>query len=199
MAVPKSMFRAYDRVEANARLTGAAGVILLVLLAAEGFTVLSIGRLLPWHYFFGLVLIPPVVLKLGSTGTRFLRYYAGAPDYRRAGPPALLLRLLGPLVILLTLAVLASGVELWAFGLRFGSIWITAHKATFVLWFLVMSVHVLAYLERAPALALRDLTRPLPGAGRRRSLLGASLLLGVVLALALMFGHPSPFSWLGGG
>ncbi len=44
--------------------------------------------LLVAHMFIGLVLIPPVLLKLGSTGYRFARYYTGAPAYRAKGPRA---------------------------------------------------------------------------------------------------------------
>ena len=78
-------------VEANGRLTAMTGIALLVLLAAEGITILRIHRLLPAHFFIGLLLIPPVVLKMTSTGYRFVRYYMGDPDYRRAGPPPPLL------------------------------------------------------------------------------------------------------------
>ncbi|MBO0837509.1 MAG: hypothetical protein J2P28_18650 [Actinobacteria bacterium] len=173
-------------VEGNARLTGLAAVVLLVLLAAEGFTVLRIGRLLSPHIFIGILLVPLVVLKLGSTGYRFVRYYTGDSDYRRAGPPSPLLRLVGPVVVLSTVVLFASGIELWLFGARFGLLWVTAHKLGFVVWFCAMTVHVLGHLERAPRLALRDL-RPssrLRGAVSRRSALGAALLLGVVLALA---------------
>ena len=49
--------------------------------------------------FVGLLLIPPVVLKLASTGYRFVRYYAGARAYREKGPPPLPLRLLAPVLV----------------------------------------------------------------------------------------------------
>jgi purine-cytosine permease-like protein len=54
-------------VAGNARLTGGAAVALLVLLAAEGATIPFIGRLIGPHAFIGMLLIPPVLLKLGST------------------------------------------------------------------------------------------------------------------------------------
>src|SRR6516162_11181634 len=82
-------------VEANARLTGSTAAVLLVLLAAEGVTVLSVHSLLTPHVFIGMLLVPPVLLKVGSTGWRFVRYYRGSGAYRRKGPPPLLLRLLG--------------------------------------------------------------------------------------------------------
>jgi hypothetical protein len=54
-------------------LTAATAAVLLVLLATEGVTVLSIRKLLSVHVLVGMVLVPPVVLKLGSTGYRFVR------------------------------------------------------------------------------------------------------------------------------
>lgn len=182
------------RVEANARLTGTNAMVLLVLLAAEGLTILSIHRLLPAHEFVGLLLIPPVLLKMATTGRRFAAYYLGERHYRAAGPPPLLLRLAGPLVVILTVLVFATGVELWLFGTRYGSIWLTAHKATFVLWFGVMAIHVVGHLERAPVLALRDLiNRPaLRGRAGRQAWIAASLLFGLALACGSLAFH-SPF------
>src|SRR5579864_4064812 len=101
-----------EGVEANARLTGSTAAILLVLLAAEGVTLLRVHSLLTPHVFIGMLLVPPVVLKIGSTGWRFVRYYRGSAAYRRKGPPPLLLRLLGPVVVVLTLIVFASGIAL---------------------------------------------------------------------------------------
>ena len=60
--------------EGNERLTAMTGAVLLLLLAAEGFTILSIGRLLTLHFFLGMLLIGPVLLKIGSVCYRFVRY-----------------------------------------------------------------------------------------------------------------------------
>src|SRR5437763_14360695 len=57
-------------VEGNARLTASAAVALLVLLAIEGVTILFIRSLLPVHVFVGMMLIPPIALKLASVGWR---------------------------------------------------------------------------------------------------------------------------------
>ncbi|HKF76720.1 MAG TPA: hypothetical protein VKF59_11305 [Candidatus Dormibacteraeota bacterium] len=181
------------RVEGNRRLTGITAMVLLVLLAAEGLTVLGLRRHLPLHLFIGALLVPPALLKIGSVGLRFVRYYAGDPAFRAAGPPDLLMRLNGPLVVLSTLAVLATGLELWLFGLRFGAVWITAHMVSFLVWMAVSAVHVLAHLERAQRLAASELlSDDVPGGVTRRSLLGASLLLGLVLALVTV-AWPGPF------
>jgi hypothetical protein len=181
-------------VEANARLTATTGVILLLLLAAEGVTILSIRSLLPEHFFIGFLLIPPVLLKIGSTGYRFARYYTGDQRYRRAGPPALPLRLLGPVMVLSTIALFASGVEVWWFGFRFGTYWLTLHKLSFVIWFGATSLHVLGHLERTPRLVWKDLFGADRASGRitRGSLVMAALLLGLVLAVATA-GFSTPF------
>jgi hypothetical protein len=54
----------------NERLTAMTGAVLLVLLAAEGFTLLGVHRMLTLHFFLGMLLIGPVLLKIGSTGYR---------------------------------------------------------------------------------------------------------------------------------
>ena len=135
--------------EGNERLTALTGTVLLVLLAAEGVTILSVGRLLTPHFFIGMMLLGPVALKAGSTVYRFVRYYAGSAPYRRKGPPAPLLRLLGPLVIASTAGVFGSGVAL-AFAGPGNGPWLFLHKASFILWFAVMTVHVLNYAPRLP-------------------------------------------------
>ena len=173
-------------VAGNARLTGVNAVVLLILLAVEGVTILGIRRVLPQHLFFGILLIPPVLLKMGSTGYRFLRYYTGNHRYRAAGPPQILLRLVAPLVVLSTVALFATGVELWLFGRHFGAVWLRAHQLSFIMWFGAMTIHVLGYIVRAPTLALADYRASSSVTGReiRAYLVGGALLLGVMLAVA---------------
>src|SRR4051812_16706543 len=102
--------------EGNEILTSATAVVLTVLLMAEGVTILLIGDLLSAHMFIGMALIPPVLLKLGSTGYRFARHYTGARVYRAKGPPPLALRTLAPLLVLATITVFATGVILLVSG-----------------------------------------------------------------------------------
>ena len=183
-------------VQANARLIGYASIVLLIPLMAEVVTGVRIGLLA--HALIGFLLIPPLLLKLGSVGYRFLRYYTGELRYRQAGPPELVMRLLGPVLVLLTVVLFATGIELWLFGYRFGSRWATWHKASFVLWFLVVTVHVVAYSRRTGVLALADSRARLPGAPARRSLVIASLVLGAALLVA-MLPFNSPFMLPPGG
>ena len=180
-------------VAANERLTALTGVLLLVLLALMGITVLSVRRLLPEHFLLGFLLIPPVALKLASTGYRFGRYYTGDSHYRRAGPPELLMRLIAPIVVISTVAVFATGIELWLFGLRFGSIWVEAHKLSFAVWLPATAVHVLGHLNRTGQVATEEVSASdSGGAITRRSLVAASLIAGLVLAAASLT-YASPF------
>ncbi len=54
--------------EGNERLTAATAAVLLVLLGLEGLTLLALGQLRTPHIFIGLLVIPPLLLKLASTG-----------------------------------------------------------------------------------------------------------------------------------
>jgi hypothetical protein len=171
--------------EGNRRLTAATAAVLLALLAAEGVTLLAIRPLVSAHVFIGMLLLPPVALKLASTGYRFARYYTGHGAYVADGPPHPLLRLLGPVVVLSTAALFASGVALIVLGPEGGAV-LGLHKASFVVWFAAMAAHVLAHALRVPRLASADWRRhdALPGSSLRRWLLAGSLVTGLVLAVA---------------
>src|ERR1700749_2329131 len=133
--------------EGNEILTSAAAVVLVGLLAAEGITIVHMRGLLSAHMFIGLVLIPPVLLKLGSTGYRMVSYYTGSRAYRLKGAPRLPLRLMAPVLVASTLAVLASGVLLLAAGHKSGTI-LTIHKLSFSVFGVLLAVHLLAYAAR---------------------------------------------------
>jgi hypothetical protein len=171
-------------VEGNARLTAAAGAVLLVLLAAEGATIPWIRPLLSVHVFVGMLLLGPVALKLAVTGYRFARYYGGARDYVAKGPPAPLMRVIvAPVLVLSTLVLLGTGVALVAIGPGRGAI-LGLHKASFVVWFGATSIHVLVYVRRTVGHAFADWGRErLGGAGLRTALVVGAVAVGVVFAL----------------
>jgi hypothetical protein len=194
--------RGLDGADGNERLTAMTGAVLLVLLAAEGFTILSLRQLLTLHFFIGMLLLGPVALKAGSTMYRFIRYYAGSAPYRRKGPPAPLLRLLGPVIIASTAVVFGTGIALAVTGPAGRQPWLFLHKASFVIWVSAMTIHVLAYLPRLPRLiaseAAGETEGPAPrpgrgyggraaaalgGRGLRLALLVASLVAGLVIAM----------------
>jgi hypothetical protein len=176
-------------VEGNARLTGLTAAVLFLLFAAEGVTVLRVHELLTPHVVIGMVMVPVVIVKMGSTLWRFVRYYAGDPEYRRNGPPPVFLRLLGPFVVVLTVAVLATGIALLFVPTADRSQWLFLHKATFVLWLGAMALHVLAHLLETVNLTWNDLSRrtrrQVRGAGTRQWLLVSALVLGILLAIVV--------------
>jgi hypothetical protein len=168
----------------NERLTALVGLLLLVLLAIEGATIPFLRSLLTVHIFVGMLLLGPVVLKLGSTGYRAARYYGRSPEYVREGPPAPGMRFfVAPVLVFSTLMLFGTGVALIAFGNR-GPLSLL-HKASFIVWVAVMSIHVLVYAIRAGRRAVSELGRERVGGAMLRQVLilgalGAGLIAAVL-------------------
>ena len=179
----------YGGTAGNELLTSATAVVLTALLAVEGYTIVNMRGLVSLHMFIGLVLIPPVLLKLGSTGYRAVRYYTGSRPYRAKGPPLLPLRLMAPVLVASTIAVLVTGVLLLAAGHNSDTV-LTLHKASFIVFGVVFAVHFLAYVPRVVRSLRADWSaargEAVPGANLRSMLIAAALGGGAALALALL-------------
>jgi hypothetical protein len=183
-------------VDGNEQLTAMMGVILILLFAVLGVTILRIGQLIWLHLFLGLLLLGPVLLKMVSTGYRFARYYLRKALYVAKGPPVLALRAMGPLLVISTVVVFASGIVLMFDGPRGRATPLLIHKASFIVWLALFGLHLLAHVPglphtlRAVRLASGE-SSSLDGlgsagdAGRWVALLGA-LVGGVVLAVVLI-------------
>jgi hypothetical protein len=186
-ATPTLPAQRTDGPEGNERLTAITGAVLLILLIVECYTILRIGRLLTLHVFLGMLLLGPVTLKAASVIYRFARYYTKSEPYRRKGPPAPLLRLIGPVVVLLTACVFGSGIMLAVTGPSYGyggpSGWLVVHRISFIAWAFFIVIHVLAYVPRLPRLLAAEARGVALGRGTRLALLIASLLAGLVIAL----------------
>jgi hypothetical protein len=180
-----------EGADGNARLTGTVGLVLLVVLFLEGITVLQVRSLITLHIFLGLLLIPPTALKVASTSYRFVRYYSRSPSYVRHGPPPPLLRWTAPLLIVSTVAILATGVGLLDVAPERPGLLLTAHRVSFVLWFALMALHVLGHIKESLVLSRwdwwphADRARP-RGKGQRRGLVAVSVVAGIALAAALL-------------
>lgn len=184
----------------NARLTAWTGLVLLVLLAAEGVTLLDVRGLIGWHVVIGTLLIPPALLKTATTGWRIVLYYRGVAAYRAAGPPPMPLRVLGPVVVASTLAVLGSGVLVVLLGPESGRgrVWGTPfsalflHQASFAVWIAATTLHVLG--RAVPALNIitgRVTRRRVAGRLARMTVLVLASALAVWLAVVLYAAVPS--------
>jgi hypothetical protein len=161
--------------EGNARLTAATAAVLTVLLIAEGLTLFGVQQLLLPHFFIGLLLVPPVLLKLASTGWRMLSYYRHVDEYVRKGPPHAFLRMLvAPILVVATVVMFATGIAAAAVG--HGGLLVGLHKVSFVVWGISFGVHFLAHALKVPPLLGR--------VGRLRGyVVAASLVVGLVVAI----------------
>jgi hypothetical protein len=173
----------------NEILTSATALVLTVLLLVEGVTVIRMNGLVTVHMFIGMVLIPPILLKLASTGYRFARYYMGARPYREKGPPYLPLRLLAPVLVLTTVTLFGTGVWLMVSGHRDDTV-MFFHKLSFIVWGVLFVVHFLSYVPRVFRSLRSDWSasrrHAVPGSGLRGMLVAASVGGGLALALALL-------------
>lgn len=184
--------------DGNERLTAAVGVLLLLPILVELATILlGVHTFMSLHVFVGLALIPPVLLKLASTGWRFARYYTHGHEYVAQGPPQLAMRLLAPLLVAATVILFSSGV---AMGILHGHALQIArqlHGPTSVIWLMLIGVHVLVYLKRALTDSGEDLRsttrREVQGATWRSYALAAALILGLVAGAAAV---PAQHRWV---
>ncbi len=187
--------------DGNELLTNMVGAVLIVLLAVLGITIVRIGQLIWLHLFLGLLLMGPVALKMGSTGYRFTRYYSGDSAYRKKGPPEAFLRVIAPLIVVLTVIVFVTGLLLLFGGARSRDQYLELHKVSFIVWLVFTGIHVLAHLPsivRTLGWGTAHLERPgiaAGAAGRWISLAGA-LVGGLVLAIVLI---PDFHSWTAAG
>jgi hypothetical protein len=182
--------------DGNERLTAGVGLVLIVLMIVELATiVLGLHQFLSLHVFVGLMLIPLIVLKLGSTGWRFARYYTRSAAYLAKGAPQIVMRVLAPLLVAATLVLFGSGV---AMGFTHGSALSIArrlHGPSSVVWMLLVGLHVLVYLRRAWLAAREDVVARarVHGAWLRTVLLAAAIVVGVGVAVAFI---PAQHRWL---
>jgi hypothetical protein len=184
-------------VVGNERMTALAGAVLLVLILVELVTAVALRALLSAHVFAGVLLAGPLVVKLGSTGYRFLRYYSGSPAFVRRGPPRLALRLLAPLLIATTLVVIGSGIGLVVTGPSQAGLLLPLHGFSVLVWLPLIAIHVFAYIGRVPGLVAGDWSSPsaeqAPGRGRRLGVNLGALISGAIAAMLLL---PSATPWI---
>jgi cation transport ATPase len=187
-------------VQGNSRLTSATGIVLIALLLVEGVTILSVRQMITLHIYVGVLLLGPVLLKTGTTLYRFVRYYRGAPAYRKKGAPHPVLRVLGPVVILSSLALLGTGVALIFVGDHRADWLLTAHQTSFWVWVAVMTVHVIGHVVEALMTSRAEIRGawrgPRPARSRwRLVVIAVALVLGVGTATVLL---PHATSWTTG-
>jgi hypothetical protein len=180
-------------------MTALAGAILLVLILVEIVTAANLRALLSVHVLVGVLLAGPLVVKMGSTGYRFLRYYTGSPAFVWRGPPRLALRVLAPLLLSTTLVLVGSGIGLLVAGpLQPGPL-LFVHNLSALIWLPLIAIHVFAYIRRVPRLIADDwrkrYTEQAPGRELRLGVNLGVLLVGVIAAILLFPGAAPWITW----
>ncbi len=187
-------------VVGNERLTALAGAVLLMLIVIELVSSASLHAGLAVHIFVGVGLSGPLVVKIGSTGYRFLRYYTRSPAFVRRGPPRLALRVLAPLLLVTTLVVIGSGIGLVVTSPEQAGLLLPMHNLSVLVWLSLIAIHVCAYIWRTPRLVADDWRKPsgrsLQNArGLRLGVNLGALLAGAVAAILLFPGTAPWVVW----
>ena len=185
-------------VDGNERITALAGAVLLALILVELVSAAILRTLLSVHVFVGVLLAGPLVVKLGSTGNRFLRYYTGSPAFVRRGPPRPALRVMAPLLIATTLVVIGSGIGLVVTGPRHAGPLLPLHGFSVLVWLPLIAIHVFAHIWRIPHLVADDWSNPsgrslAPGRGLRFGMNLGALMGGALAAILLL---PVAVPWI---
>jgi undecaprenyl-diphosphatase len=179
-------------VEGNRRLTSLTGAVQLAVLAVVILSGVVFGSAPGLHLFSGFVAIPLTLLKLGSTGHRFVGYYLRRhAAYRTAGPPTVIPRLLAPLLVASAVVALATGVVLFFQGTRHGTA-ATLHTDSAVVFIVLVLVHVAVHARTAWVASAAEVRTPrsVPGGNARWALLAGATVAGLVLAAGLTLGYP---------
>ncbi|NRD77024.1 hypothetical protein HPT25_05880 [Bacillus sp. BRMEA1] len=176
-------------IERNKRITAIAGIVLFVLIIAELVITANLDALRSEHIFVGVLLAGPLVVKMGSTGYRFFRYYTKSPEFVKAGPPNILLRLLAPFLVVMTILVFISGVGLVLGGHAYEGLFHKIHTVSVTLWLPLLAVHIFAYLRKAASLMANDWSSiskyHFPGRASRLGINIAALILSGIAAIII--------------
>jgi hypothetical protein len=189
----------------NALITAWTGLVLLVLSVAELLTLFNVQGLISWHVAIGALLIPPAVMKTASTGWRMARYYRGSTPYRQAGPPPLILRVLGPLVVGSTMGLLGSGVLLVLLGeersrtslldvLGLRVDFVSLHQGFFAVWVVSVGLHLLGRIVPALRMTVAPSGSESGVPGRSTRMIWFAAMVASAAALAVVLVH-SAGSW----
>jgi len=178
----------------NERLTAAVGLLLLApSLVVVATVLLGVHTFMSVHVFFGLFLIPLVLLKLATTGWRFARYYSRSPAYVSQGPPQIAMRLLAPLFVAATVVLFGSGVAMGVLHGHALQIARNLHGPASVIWLVLLGIHALVYLGRALRTTVAEKRSRMRGAAERASVLVGVVIWGLLLGAATV---PAQHRWV---
>jgi amino acid transporter len=175
---------------ANRRLTALTGAIILPLALLVLLTGLLFGSFWHVHYFLAYLLLPIVLLKVGSTTYRAVRYYLQSGAYRFIRPPYPIGRITSPLLVLSVIVLFTSGIAMWLTHSR-GDPWGFLHTDAAIAFCGLALLHLAMYLPEALHAMRREVhppeteprTRTRSRVSRPRALLYTAVVAGLLLAL----------------
>ncbi len=178
-------------IEANERLTGTTALVLLVLLAIEGATIVRVQFALDAprvHWSTAGAARHRQDVEHDVALCKVLPRYAGvSPQGSAAGCRC---RVLGPFTVILTAIVFVTGFLLLLGPTSMRNEYFQLHRASFIAWFAVMVIHVLGHVGDMTRSSTKDWTRRtrklVAGARARRVVLAASLVVGLGFALVIV-------------
>lgn len=174
----------------NERLTALAGAVLFALIVTELVVTANLHALISVHIFVGVLLSGPLVVKLCSTGYRFFRYYTKSRDFVQEGPPNIWLRLLAPVLVVITLLVFVSGFSLALVGPTHMGLFFKIHAVCVALWVPLIAVHVYAHIRKVPRLIASDWSnqrqKQVSGRAGRLTINILGLIVGAIAAVVMI-------------
>lgn len=172
-------------IERNKQMTAIAGTMLFILIIIELIITANLGGLISEHIFVGVLLTGPLVVKMCSTGYRFFRYYTKSPEFLKAGPPNLLLRLLAPFLVVTTILVFISGFGLVLGGQAHRGLYFKIHAASVALWLPLLAVHIYAYIRKIPSMVANNINgKPQFKVPGRKGRIGINLIILILSGIA---------------
>jgi undecaprenyl-diphosphatase len=182
-------------VEGNRRLTSVTGAVQVGVLTVVILSGVVFGSV-PWlHFVSGFVAIPLTLLKLGSTGYRFVHYYvARSQPFRAAGPPTWLPRLLAPVLVASAVVALVTGSVLFFQGTTHGT-WASLHTDSAVVFIVAVIAHLAVHARTSYLATAAELRRPRSveaprGLGTRRAAVLGACVAGLLLGAGLVLAYP---------
>jgi hypothetical protein len=174
-------------LRANRRLIALTGAVLLPLAVLVLLTGFFFDQLWGAHFFVGYLMLPAVLVKLGSTLYRMVRYYLRSGLYRYVRPPYPFARFTSAMLFIAVVVLFVSGIVMGVTG-RQDAPWNLMHPFAASAFSSIIILHLCMYLPEALRTVGEDAHPKPPAApsqrGRRLALLCAGALAGLLLGMA---------------
>jgi hypothetical protein len=173
-----------------ARSSALLGMLILFFSIAEIVTVAFLPEALILHIAIGSILGVLIIVKLILNAYRYLGYLKHDHDFRQAGTPRLIMRILSLPLVVTTIVVLGTGMAMvltgpTAFATSFLA---TAHALFAIIWLGLLGYHTFGYWHRSARSTTRELDRirSKDTQALARLILAATTVIGAVTLMLLL-------------